>query len=66
MQGASHQIFHIFIDIGQVVFLLGLRRVMLRRYHHADGPVALQMSKETSLSLLVESGVVLWEGSQVQ
>ena len=64
MQGASHQIFHILIDIGQIVFLLGLREVMLRLYPHADGPVAIQMSKETSLSLFVESGVVLWEGTQ--
>ena len=65
MQGASHQIFHILIDIGQVVFLMGLREVMLRRYHHADGPVAIQMSQETSLSVLVESSVALWEGNQV-
>ena len=66
MQGASHQIFHILIDIGQVIFLTGLQEVMRRRYHHADGPVAILMSQETSLSVLVESGVALWEGNQVQ
>ena len=66
MQGASHQIFHVLIDIGQVVFLFGLREVMLRRYHNTDGPVAIQMSQETSLSLFVESSVALWEGSRAQ
>ena len=66
MQGASHQIFHILIDLGQIVFLTGLREVMLRRYLNADGPVAIQMSNETSLSVLVESSVALWEGNQVQ
>ena len=66
MQGASHQIFHILIDIGQLVFLLGLREVMLRRYHHSDGPVAIEMSQETSLSVLVESSVALWGGNPVQ
>ena len=66
MQGASHQIFHVLIDLGQIVFLTGLREVMLRRYLHADGPVAIQMSTETSLSLLVESSVALWDGNQVQ
>ena len=66
MQGASHQIFHILIDIGQLAFLLGLREVLLRRYDHPDGPVAIQMSQETSLSVLVESSVALWEGNPVQ
>ena len=51
LQGASHQIFHILIDAGQVVFLLGLRQVMLRHSLHADGPVAFQSPNNTSLSM---------------
>lgn len=65
MQGASHQIFHVLIDFGQVVFLLGLRKVMLRRYQHAGGPMALQSSKETSLSLWIEPSIPLRSGIQL-
>ena len=48
-QGASHQIFHILIDIGQLVFFQGLQEVMLRHYLNADRPVALQLPDHTSL-----------------
>ena len=51
LQGASHQIFHVLIDAGQVVFLLGLRQVMLRQSLHADGPVAFQSPNHTSPSM---------------
>ena len=51
LQGASHQIFHILIDAGQVVFLLGLREVMLRHSLHADGPVAIPSPNHISLSM---------------
>lgn len=51
LQGASHQIFHILIDVGQVVFLLGLRKVMLEHCLHPEGPIPLHLSNETSLSL---------------
>ena len=50
LQGASHQIFHLLIDVGQLVCLLGLRKVMLRHNLLADGSVAAQISNETSLS----------------
>ena len=49
LQGASHQIFHILIDAGQLVFFVGLREVMLRHYMHADVPAALQSPDHTSL-----------------
>ena len=51
LQGASHQIFHILIGIGQVTFLLGLREVMLSHYLHAEGPVPFQLPNHTSLSM---------------
>ena len=50
-QGASHQIFHILIDVGQVVFLLGLRKVMLRQHLHVNEPALRRPLNETSLSL---------------
>lgn len=31
-QGASHQIFHILVAFGQIIHLLGLKRVMLMQY----------------------------------
>ena len=31
-QGASHQIFHILVNVGQVCFLVGLRAALLQRY----------------------------------
>lgn len=64
LQGASHQIFHILIDVGQVVFLLGLRKVMLRHCSHVGGPVALQIPQETSLSLWVEPKFALLRGNE--
>ena len=51
LQGASHQIFHILIDLGQLVFLLGLRKVMLRLSLHADGPVTFKSPDHTSLPM---------------
>ena len=51
LQGASHQIFHILIFVGQLVFLLGLRKVMLGHSLHADGPVAFQSPDHNSLSM---------------
>ncbi len=33
-QGASHQLFHILIALGQIVFFFGLRKAMLIHYHH--------------------------------
>ena len=51
LQGASHQIFHILIDVGQLVFLLGLQKVMLGHSLHAGGPVAFQSPDHTSLSM---------------
>ena len=32
LQGASHQIFHVLVAFGQIVHLLGLRSVILKRY----------------------------------
>lgn len=37
---------------------------MLRRYVHAGGPIALEMSKETSLSLWIDPSIALWSGYQ--
>lgn len=51
LQGASHQIFHILIDAGQVVFLLGLQKAMLERCLHPEGPIPSHLPNETSLSL---------------
>lgn len=51
LQGASHQIFHILIFIGQVAFLLGLQEAMLRHSLHAEGPAPFQSPNPTSLSM---------------
>ena len=64
LQGASHQIFHVLIAVGQVVFLLGLRKVMLRHYLPLQGLDTLQMSNDTSLSLWMEPCIAIWGGSQ--
>ena len=51
LQGASHQIFHVLVDIGQVAFLLGLRKVMLRQSLRVNGPSDFQSPSDTSLSM---------------
>lgn len=62
--GASHQIFHVLIGASQLVFLFGLQEVMQRHCLRAGGPVAPQVSDETSLSLWIEPSVALRMGSQ--
>ena len=64
LQGASHQVFHVLIAVGQVVFLLGLRKVMLRRYLPLQALDTVQMSNHTSLSLWMEPCIAIWGGSQ--
>ena len=51
LQGASHQIFHILISFGQLVFFVGLRKEMLRHSLHAERPVPFQSPNHTSLSM---------------